>query len=227
HIYFDQRNTESLKVIFEKSKNFDQDLDAFHRDILACEEKLKYIEFSSKDQLHEQKFNGAYNFDDFAIGMHSGVVLGGTFDRIHNGHKFLLTVAALLAKDKLICGVTDGPMLERKLLYELIEPINRRIQHIREFILDIDASLDFQAVPIYDSFGPSTVEKNLQCIVVSSETIRGASKVNEERSKKGFNELDIHVIDLINDDIKGVIDERKVSSSKIRTSLLGKLIRPS
>ena len=37
------------------------------------------------------------------------VALGGTFDRLHNGHKVLLSTAALLS-DKITCGVTGGDM---------------------------------------------------------------------------------------------------------------------
>lgn len=56
-----------------------------------------------------------------AVCQYSGVVLGGTFDRIHNGHKILLSTATLLAKDLVTCGVTDGPMLESKRLFCLIQ----------------------------------------------------------------------------------------------------------
>lgn len=40
------------------------------------------------------------------------VVLGGTFDRLHVGHKILLSEAALRAKQKLIVGVTDVNMVQ-------------------------------------------------------------------------------------------------------------------
>lgn len=43
---------------------------------------------------------------------HGGVVLGGTFDRLHNGHKTLLSAAALLARRNVTIGVTDGKMIE-------------------------------------------------------------------------------------------------------------------
>lgn len=47
------------------------------------------------------------------------VCLGGTFDRLHNGHKVLLSEAALRASEKLIVGVTDGPMLKSKEIVNL------------------------------------------------------------------------------------------------------------
>ena len=46
--------------------------------------------------------------------VHNGVVLGGTFDRLHTGHKILLSEAALICARKLTVGVTDGKMNECK-----------------------------------------------------------------------------------------------------------------
>lgn len=43
--------------------------------------------------------------------------LGGTFDRLHNGHKVLLCEAISRSKKKLVIGVTDGPMIHGSLIY--------------------------------------------------------------------------------------------------------------
>ena len=63
-----------------------------------------------------------------------GVVIGGTFDRIHNGHKLLVGIAALLAEKKLTVGVADGPLLSGKVLEELIEPADVRISNVEMMI---------------------------------------------------------------------------------------------
>lgn len=39
------------------------------------------------------------------------VVLGGTFDRLHSGHKILLTEAVLRARKRVVIGVTDATMI--------------------------------------------------------------------------------------------------------------------
>lgn len=39
------------------------------------------------------------------------VVLGGTFDRLHAGHKILLTEAVLRARKRVVIGVTDATMI--------------------------------------------------------------------------------------------------------------------
>jgi len=52
------------------------------------------------------------------------VVLGGTFDRLHDGHKLLLTEAVNRCACKLIVGVTDESMIQSKLT------VNSPKQHI-------------------------------------------------------------------------------------------------
>lgn len=52
------------------------------------------------------------------------VVLGGTFDRLHCGHKILLTEAVLLARQRLVVGVTDVNMIKCKLNNTEIKPKN-------------------------------------------------------------------------------------------------------
>lgn len=43
---------------------------------------------------------------------YNNVVLGGTFDRLHVGHKILLSEAVMRAKQRLVVGVTDMNMIK-------------------------------------------------------------------------------------------------------------------
>ena len=51
--------------------------------------------------------------------VYNHVVLGGTFDRLHTGHKILLTEAILRCNRKVTVGVTDSKMLKSNYLIVL------------------------------------------------------------------------------------------------------------
>ncbi|XP_055604599.1 bifunctional coenzyme A synthase [Uranotaenia lowii] len=156
----------------------------------------------------------------------NNVVLGGTFDRLHAGHKVLLTQAVLLAKQRLVVGVTDETMIQSKKLWELILPVEQRIAEVRDFLESIDHTLQYEVVPISDPFGPTATDPNMDLIVVSTETARGGAKVNELRGKNGLNQLAVHTIDLLDDESTVDDKEDKISSSNQRMDLLGTRLKP-
>ncbi|CAD6191009.1 unnamed protein product [Caenorhabditis auriculariae] len=153
------------------------------------------------------------------------VVLGGTFDRLHNGHKVLLSKAAMLASESITCGVTDKTMILKKSLFEMIEPVEKRIADVVEFVEDVSDTVRVLAEPIPDMYGPSTRVQDLEAIVVSEETRKGGDAVNKKRQENGMSVLDVVVISLVeaNDE---VMKESKVSSSSRRREALGTLLRP-
>ena len=57
------------------------------------------------------------------IKTYSHVCLGGTFDRLHTGHKILLTEACIRCNETLTIGVTDGPMTQ-----SMFKVLNTEIQ---------------------------------------------------------------------------------------------------
>ncbi|XP_020641230.3 bifunctional coenzyme A synthase [Pogona vitticeps] len=154
------------------------------------------------------------------------IVVGGTFDRLHNGHKLLLSVSCMLAENRLLVGVSDKDLLENKLLKELILPYEQRVAELSEFLVDIKPSLRYEIVPLFDFFGPSITDSDLKCIVVSEETLKGGLAVNKRRMENGLAELAIHTVQLAIDPLHAKNEEEKVSSSSLRSRLLGTLLRP-
>lgn len=94
--------------------------------------------------------------------MYEHVVIGGTFDQLHSGHKMLISAALLRCKKSLTIGVTDGAMIQSKKLWELIEPCQKRIEKLKEFLMDIEPRIDYSVVPITDPYGPTAYVPNLE-----------------------------------------------------------------
>ncbi|CAK1580417.1 unnamed protein product [Parnassius mnemosyne] len=155
------------------------------------------------------------------------VAVGGTFDRLHNGHKILLSQAALRSTKHLTVGVTDVNMIQSKVLWELIEPVEKRIKGILDFLTDINPDLEYNVEPIQDLYGPTKSDPRYELIIVSEETKRGAIKINEEREKNGLRPLDVYVIGLAADVTpqRSAEEESKISSSNQRMRLLGTVLR--
>ncbi|CAH0715414.1 unnamed protein product, partial [Brenthis ino] len=154
------------------------------------------------------------------------VALGGTFDRLHNGHKILLSQAALRSTNHVTVGVTDVNMIQSKILWELIEPVEQRINNVLQFLRDINADLEYNVLPIQDMYGPTKDDPRFQLLIVSEETSRATKKINDKRKENGLQLLDFHTIDLAeNLNQQSIEEERKISSSNQRMRLLGTLLR--
>ncbi|KAI0929203.1 hypothetical protein AcW2_004972 [Taiwanofungus camphoratus] len=101
--------------------------------------------------------------------------LGGTFDHLHAGHKILLSMGAWIAGDKLIVGITDDALLKNKANRDVLEKLPVRIARTRAFLELFKPALCYDLVPISDVYGPTAWDPNVQALVVSKETLPGAS----------------------------------------------------
>ena len=116
-------------------------------------------------------------------------------------------MSAWIAHEKVIIGVTgelplscatparplstpviDDKLLQKKANKHVLESLDVRIEHVRRFLEFFKPGLVYDAVPIDDVYGPTAVDPNIQALVVSKETLGGASA-----SKSSLTLFTIHV----------------------------------
>lgn len=90
-------------------------------------------------------------------------------------------------------GITSTEMLAKKKNADQIEPLEDRRENVRAFLASVFPDLDVDIVVLKDPFGPPAHEADFDAIVVSSETIPGAVKINELRAAQGFRPLTVVV----------------------------------
>lgn len=65
-----------------------------------------------------------------------------------------------------------------------MQPTADRIHSVVQFIETVKPQIVHRVVPITDMFGPTITDPDLECIIVSAETMKGGQIVNQERQKK-------------------------------------------
>ncbi len=135
------------------------------------------------------------------------IVAGGTFDRLHAGHKFLL-LTALEYGEKILIGVTSSKYLKKfKKDEKDISSFHIRSKTLKKFLAEFNFS--YCLYKIDDFLGPAC---NIgQAIIVSENTYKNACKINKVRKKQSLQPLEIIKI-------KDVLakDDMAISSSRIR-----------
>ena len=132
------------------------------------------------------------------------VIIGGTFEVLHSGHKALLRRAFKLGQ--VTIGLTSN-LFAKKLKKRRIKDFRQRKRILADFIRKEFKTLS-KIIKIEDKFGP-TLERDFDYIVVSPETYKNALLINRKRKK-------VNKKSIKNIKIKLVLgrDGKPISSSK-------------
>jgi len=142
------------------------------------------------------------------------VVLGGTFDHFHKGHKFFLEKAFGVGK-KVLIGITSDKMIKDKFLSSAIEPFFVRKENVCQFLMKKNWQERAKIIKINDFTGGVDRLKNVEAIIVSKNTYQNALKINDLREKNDFKKMRIVIVPEVLADDKKVISSERIRAGEI------------
>jgi pantetheine-phosphate adenylyltransferase len=137
------------------------------------------------------------------------VMVGGTFDPLHDGHKRLLDRSFEIAGPggQVVIGLTSDSFVSHKI--HPIRPFTERKRDLERYISSTTHSTRWSIEPLNDRYG-SALETDFDALIVSEETLKGAVEINKIRKSKGRKKVDIHQISCVLAE-----DGRWISSTRI------------
>jgi cytidyltransferase-like protein len=121
------------------------------------------------------------------------IIVGGTFDGLHEGHRNLLKTAFENTSSVAI-GITSDDFASRFRTKD-VRPYDQRKKTLENFVKQFKK--DYIIFEINDTYGIATIDPEIDCIVVSEETLLRAEEINTIRFKKKLPKLTIIVIPLV------------------------------
>ncbi|MDK2796414.1 MAG: pantetheine-phosphate adenylyltransferase [Archaeoglobaceae archaeon] len=135
------------------------------------------------------------------------VVLGGTFEPLHEGHKKLIDCAIKLGGREVMIGITSDEMARKRVRSVL--PFELRVENVRQFIIR-KYGFEPEIVMITNPYG-KTLENDFDALIVSPETFEMALKINAKRLEMGKREIRIVKVDWVL-----AKDGKPISSTRIK-----------
>lgn len=145
------------------------------------------------------------------------VIVGGSWEYLHPGHKYLLLTSFEIG-DKVSIGVTSDQMLTDKLENSNHLPFSQRSSKIESFLDKYGLAESYEINEIDDFKGNAVKEGD--ALVVSEETYLNAKKINQARKKRGKQPLEIIKIRMIKDRQGRVISSSLIRQNKEKLSYL-------
>ncbi|MBS7657888.1 MAG: pantetheine-phosphate adenylyltransferase [Candidatus Bathyarchaeia archaeon] len=138
------------------------------------------------------------------------VAVGGTFDKLHKGHKKLLEFSFEIG-EKVLIGLSSDELVEKLQKPHEVASYEERKRNLISFLNEKGFTNRFELIQLKDRYGVTLIHPELEALVTGEENKAIVEKINEERVKKGLKPLEIFYI-------KPVLAEnnKPISSTRIR-----------
>ena len=139
------------------------------------------------------------------------VALGGTFDILHKGH-FALLEKGFSISSKVIIGLTSDELAIKKGKH-LVHGYVQRYDTLESKIKKKFPNSQFEISKLDNDFGPAVLEKEVEALVVSEETVEKGQILNNLRHERQLPPVEIVSVPMVL-----ATDGRRISTSRIKNS---------
>ncbi len=141
------------------------------------------------------------------------VGLGGTFDRLHIGHKHFINFASQFGQH-LHIGITHSKLTQGKPFSSQIESYETRKRAVIKYCKS--QQISGSTIELTDSYGPTLDKKSkIKALAVTSDTVSGANKINQARIAMSLLPLPVHVCPLLKNQTGQIISSEKIRAGEI------------
>ncbi|MCW3983970.1 MAG: phosphopantetheine adenylyltransferase [Candidatus Bathyarchaeota archaeon] len=124
------------------------------------------------------------------------VAVGGTFDKLHKGHRALLGKAFEVG-EKVVIGLTSDSFVAKMGKPHKTASYDERRRELEAYLSEQGCSGCAEIVPLNDAYGLTISGQGFDALVVSQDTLKIGCVINEKRQKAGLEPLQIVVVDLV------------------------------
>lgn len=144
----------------------------------------------------------------------NSIVLGGTFDLLHDGHKGLIDFA-FRNGEKVCIGVCSDNFAFKKLGKDLIQKHKERKKALEAYLKSKGVLSRASIITLSNIYGNTLRDLSLDAILVTKDTLKGALKINDARERRNLIKLKIMVFPYVK-----ASDGKAISSSRIRSGII-------
>jgi len=138
------------------------------------------------------------------------VLVGGTFDEFHKGHRALI-MKAFEVGERVMIGLSSDQLARELRKNHEVTSYEQRLNELRHFLRTQGVFDRAKIVPLDTAYGITLSTTVAQALVVSEETEPVGITINKKRKASGLKPLELVVIDMVPAE-----DSIAISSTRIR-----------
>jgi len=138
------------------------------------------------------------------------VLVGGTFDEFHKGHRALI-MKAFAVGERVMIGLSSDHLARELRKNHEVATYEQRLKELRDFLRRQGVFNRAKIVPLDTSYGITLSTTVAEALVVSKETEPVGIIINKKRRASGLKPLELVIIDMVPAE-----DTIPISSTRIR-----------